>query len=37
MEIFSLIHEDGVVEEVFYAKKHAVDHYKFDKIKEFYK
>tara|TARA_B110000438_G_C15619972_1_gene566099 strand:+ start:147 stop:686 length:540 start_codon:yes stop_codon:yes gene_type:complete len=32
-----LINEDGVVEEVFYAKKHAADHYKFDKIKEFSK
>ena len=30
-----LINEEGIVEEVLYAKKHAVDHFPFNKIKNF--
>ena len=30
-----LINEEGIVEEVLYAKKHAVDHFPFNKIKSF--
>jgi len=30
-----LINEDGIVEEVYYAKKDIADHFKFNKIKEF--
>ena len=30
-----LINKQGVVEEVYYAKKDIVDHFEFDKIKEF--
>ena len=30
-----LINENGVVEEVYYAKKDIADHFEFDKIKEF--
>ena len=30
-----LINEEGIVEEVLYAKKHAADHLPFNKIKNF--
>ena len=30
-----MINEEGIVEEVLYAKKHAVDHFEFNKVKEF--
>ena len=30
-----LINEKGVVEEVYYAKKHSADHFDFEKIKQF--
>ena len=30
-----LINEDGVVEEVYYAKKDIADHFEFEKVKEF--
>ena len=30
-----LINEDGIVEEVYYAKKDIADHFEFNKIKEF--
>ena len=30
-----MINEDGVVEDVLYAKKHAADHFEFNKVKEF--
>ena len=30
-----LINEEGIVEEVYYAKKDVADHFPFDKVKEF--
>ena len=30
-----LINEKGIVEEVYYAKKHSADHFDFEKIKQF--
>ena len=30
-----MINEEGIVEEVLYAKKHAADHFAFNKVKEF--
>ena len=30
-----IINEDGIVEEVYYAKKDIADHFEFNKIKEF--
>ena len=30
-----MINEEGIVEEVLYAKKHAADHFAFHKVKEF--
>ena len=30
-----MINEKGIVEDVLYAKKHAADHFSFDKVKEF--
>ena len=31
-----MINEDGIVEEVLYAKKHSTDHFEFNKVKEFF-